>query len=158
MKNPGTFVPTVKAGDKVTGGDIIGSVQETKIVSHKIMVPNGVAGTVKRLKMGDFTLRRRLRSLKNENGGDSPLTLMQSWPVRKGRPYREKLPPDMPLVTGQRVIDTLVPHCQRRRSGGSGSLWLRKNCCAASAGQVGRSRYRRLHRMAASAGNEMTVF
>ena len=103
------FVPTVKAGDKVTGGDIIGSVQETKIVSHKIMVPNGVAGTVKSIEEGDFTITQTIAVVENENGGDSPLTLMQSWPVRKGRPYREKLPPDMPLVTGQRVIDTLFP-------------------------------------------------
>ena len=103
------FVPSVKAGDKVTGGDIIGSVQETKIVSHKIMVPNGVAGTVKSIQEGDFTVTQTIAAIENENGGEAALTLMQSWPVRKGRPYKEKLPPDMPLVTGQRVIDTLFP-------------------------------------------------
>ena len=103
------FVPSVKAGDKVTGGDIIGSVQETKIVSHKIMVPNGIIGTVKSIKEGDFTVTQTVAVIENENGGESALTLMQSWPVRKGRPYKEKLPPDMPLVTGQRVIDTLFP-------------------------------------------------
>ena len=103
------FVPSVKAGDKVTGGDIIGSVQETKIVSHKIMVPNGVAGTVKSIQEGDFTVTQTIAAIENENGGETALTLMQSWPVRKGRPYKEKLPPDMPLVTGQRVIDTLFP-------------------------------------------------
>lgn len=73
------------------------------------MVPNGVAGTVKSIEEGDFTITQTIAVVENENGGDSPLTLMQSWPVRKGRPYREKLPPDMPLVTGQRVIDTLFP-------------------------------------------------
>ena len=103
------FVPSVKAGDKVTGGDIIGSVQETKIVSHKIMVPNGIIGTVKSIEEGDFTVTQTVAVIENENGGESALTLMQSWPVRKGRPYKEKLPPDMPLVTGQRVIDTLFP-------------------------------------------------
>ena len=103
------FVPSVKAGDKVTGGDIIGSVQETKIVSHKIMVPNGIIGTVKSIEEGDFTVTQTVAVIENENGGESALSLMQSWPVRKGRPYKEKLPPDMPLVTGQRVIDTLFP-------------------------------------------------
>ncbi|MCI9405585.1 MAG: V-type ATP synthase subunit A [Oscillospiraceae bacterium] len=103
------FVPAVKAGDPVTGGDIIGSVQETKIVSHKIMAPNGVSGTVKSIQEGDFTITQTVAVIENENGGETALTLMQSWPVRKGRPYKEKLPPDMPLVTGQRVIDTLFP-------------------------------------------------
>ena len=103
------FVPAVAAGDKVQGGDIIGTVQETKIVSHKIMVPNGVMGTVKSIAEGDYTVVDTVAVVENDNGGESNLTLMQSWPVRKGRPYKEKLAPDMPLVTGQRVIDTLFP-------------------------------------------------
>ncbi|MBQ1237748.1 MAG: V-type ATP synthase subunit A [Oscillospiraceae bacterium] len=103
------FVPAVAVGDAVQGGDIIGTVQETKIVSHKIMVPNGVMGTVKSIEEGDYTVSAKVAVIENENGGESELTLMQSWPVRKGRPYKEKLAPDMPLVTGQRVIDTLFP-------------------------------------------------
>jgi len=103
------FVPSVAVGDAVQGGDIIGTVQETKIVSHKIMVPNGVMGTVKSIEEGDYTVSAKVAVIENENGGESELTLMQSWPVRKGRPYKEKLAPDMPLVTGQRVIDTLFP-------------------------------------------------
>ena len=103
------FVPCVQQGDRVSGGDIIGSVQETKIVSHKIMVPHGVGGTVTSIAEGDFTVTQTVAMIANENGGETPLSLMQSWPVRKGRPYQKKLPPDMPLVTGQRVIDTLFP-------------------------------------------------
>lgn len=91
------FVPSVKEGDSVTGGDIIGSVQETKIVSHKIMAPNGVSGKVKSIQEGDFNITQTVAVIENENGGETALTLMQSWPVRKGRPYKEKLPPDMPL-------------------------------------------------------------
>ena len=64
------FVPSVKAGDKVTGGDIIGSVQETEIVSHKIMVPNGIIGTVKSIKEGDFTVTQTVAVIENENGGE----------------------------------------------------------------------------------------
>ena len=102
------FVPTVSIGDVVTGGDIIGTVQETVIVNHKIMVPNGVSGTVKSIKEGDYTVEEAVAVVETANGNQD-ITMMQRWPVRVGRPYKEKLSPTMPLVTGQRVIDTLFP-------------------------------------------------
>ena len=103
------FEPTVKVGDAVVSGDVIGTVQETEIVLHKIMVPNGVSGKIKSITKGSFTVEETVAVVTKDNGEDVPLTLMQKWPVRVGRPYKKKLPPDMPLVTGQRVIDTLFP-------------------------------------------------
>ena len=102
------FVPTVKAGDSVEAGDIIGTVQETLIIEHKIMVPYGVKGTVKEIKSGEFTVEETVAVIETENG-EKELTMMQKWPVRRGRPYQTKLPPVKPLVTGQRVIDTFFP-------------------------------------------------
>ena len=102
------FRPTVKAGDKVKEGDIIGTVHETDIVEHRIMVPVGVSGTVKKISEGDFNVDAAVCLLDTDKGEKS-LTLMQKWPVRNGRPYAEKLPPEVPLVTGQRVIDTMFP-------------------------------------------------
>ena len=103
------FTPCVEAGDAVSGGDIIGTVQETEIVQHKIMVPNGMVGTIKSIAPGEFTIEETVAVLQDANGGERALTLMQKWPVRVGRPYQKKLSPDMPLITGQRVIDTLFP-------------------------------------------------
>mgnify|MGYP003277859102 FL=1 len=102
------FVPTVKAGDHVENGDIIGTVQETIVVNHKIMVPYGMSGTVKEIKAGEFTVEDVVAVITTEQG-DKELTMMQKWPVRRGRPYLKKLPPEMPLVTGQRVVDTFFP-------------------------------------------------
>ena len=102
------FVPTVKEGQEVTGGDIIGTVQETDVVEHRVMVPPGVSGKVQEIKEGDFTVEEVVARL-DDNGTAVPVTLMQRWPVRKGRPYRQKLSPDVPLVTGQRVVDMLFP-------------------------------------------------
>lgn len=102
------FVPTVKAGDHVENGDIIGTVQETIVVNHKIMVPYGMSGTVKEIKAGEFTVEDVVAVIATEQG-DKELTMMQKWPVRRGRPYLKKLPPEMPLVTGQRVVDTFFP-------------------------------------------------
>ena len=103
------FEPCAKAGDKVTGGDILGTVQETDIVLHKIMVPPTVSGEIVSLEAGDYTITDKIGSLKLEDGSSYELTLMQKWPVRKGRPYTRKISPDVPLVTGQRVIDALFP-------------------------------------------------
>ncbi len=102
------FVPTVQAGDEVEEGDVIGTVQETVLVQQKIMVPYGIRGTVKEIKAGEFTVEEVVAVVAAEDG-DKELTLMQKWPVRRGRPYKKKLPPEMPLVTGQRVIDTFFP-------------------------------------------------
>ena len=103
------FVPKVKAGDKVVGGDILGTVQETEIVEHRIMVKPGVVGTVKSIAEGDYTVTEQIGSIETANGEKLPVTLMQKWPVRRGRPFEKKLAPNVPLVTGQRVVDTLFP-------------------------------------------------
>ncbi|MBQ6420776.1 MAG: V-type ATP synthase subunit A [Clostridia bacterium] len=102
------FYPEKKAGDKVAAGDILGYVQETAVVKHRIMVPYGVEGTLKALNEGDYTVVDEIGQI-SAGTKTVPLTLMQKWPVRRGRPYATKLSPDMPLITGQRVVDTLFP-------------------------------------------------
>lgn len=102
------FVPSVKAGDKVIAGDIIGTVAETSVVNHKIMVPVGVEGVVEEIKSGEFIVTDTVCVLKTANG-KKELSMMQKWPVRVERPYKEKLPPDIPMITGQRIIDTFFP-------------------------------------------------
>ena len=102
------FTPSVKKGDRVIGGDIIGTVPETDIVLHKIMVPNGVEGTVKSISEGEFHANDIVCVVETTKG-DMELSLIQKWPVRRGRPYNKKLSPEMPLVTGQRVVDCLFP-------------------------------------------------
>ncbi|MCR5637669.1 MAG: V-type ATP synthase subunit A, partial [Lachnospiraceae bacterium] len=103
------FVPSVKAGDEVQQGDILGTVQETEVVVQKIMVPYGVNGKVKEIKEGDYTVTDKVGIITNKEGKDVDFGIMQKWPVRTGRPYKTKLSPDRPLVSGQRVIDTLFP-------------------------------------------------
>ncbi|MEF9853672.1 MAG: V-type ATP synthase subunit A [Hydrogenoanaerobacterium sp.] len=102
------FNPTAKVGDEVTGGDIIGNVQETEIVLHQIMVPHGISGTVESITEGDYVVTDTVAKIKTADG-IKELSLLQKWPVRVGRPYKQKLSPDMPLITGQRVIDALFP-------------------------------------------------
>ena len=103
------FVPALKVGDSVAAGDVLGTVQETEIVSHKIMVPPGLLGTVKDIRAGAFPVTETVAVVETPDGKEVPLTMVQRWPVRRGRPYRQKLSPAMPLVTGQRVIDTFFP-------------------------------------------------
>ncbi|MCR4693323.1 MAG: V-type ATP synthase subunit A [Firmicutes bacterium] len=102
------FKATAQLG-KVSGGDILGTVQETEVVTHKIMVPPAWSGELIELNSGSYTVEETIGKIKLENGEIKELKLMQKWPVRVGRPYKRKLSPDMPLVTGQRVIDTLFP-------------------------------------------------
>ena len=102
------FTPSVKVGDKVVSGDTLGTVQETKAVLHKIMVPNKVSGTVEKISEGDFTIDEIIAVVKGENGS-TDIKMFTSWPVRVGRPYKRKLSPDILLTTGQRPIDTLFP-------------------------------------------------
>lgn len=102
------FVPKVAKGDKVTAGDVIGTVQENKVVEHRIMVPFGVEGTVSKISEGEFTIDEVVCTVKTDKG-DRKLTMTQKWPVRRGRPYKTKMNPVTPLVTGQRVIDTFFP-------------------------------------------------
>ena len=100
------FTPTVNVGDKVEGGDIIGTVPETKSIIHKIMIPNGVSGTIKEIKSGSYTVEEPIAIVETPNGEEVEVIMMQKWPVRNPRPYKEKLPPTIPLITGQRVEDT----------------------------------------------------
>ncbi len=102
------FNPSVKKGDSVEGGDIVGEVQETPLLLHKIMVPPGLSGDITEIKEGSFTVEEEIGKIKTEKGEIS-LFLMQKWPVRMRRPVKGKKPPEEPLVTGQRVIDTLFP-------------------------------------------------
>ncbi|MGI6485584.1 MAG: V-type ATP synthase subunit A [Tepidanaerobacteraceae bacterium] len=103
------FQPTVKKGDKVTEGDIIGTVQETVIIEHRIMVPPGVSGIIEEIFEGEFTVTETVSKIKRDSGEIVEITMMQKWPVRMSRPYKEKLPPEIPMATGQRVIDTFFP-------------------------------------------------
>ena len=103
------FTPSVKVGDKVSTGDILGTVPETSVVLHKIMVPYGVEGTVESIQAGSFTVTDIVAKIKQPNGGVRELTMMQKWPVRRGRPYVKKFPPETPLCSGQRIIDTMFP-------------------------------------------------
>jgi len=104
-----SFTPKVKNGDKVVEGDIIGTVPETSIVEHRILVPVGLRGVIKDVKEGDFTVKDEVATLETPDGKRVPLTLMQSWPVKVPRPYKIRLPSVEPLITGQRVIDSFFP-------------------------------------------------
>lgn len=102
------FEATAKVGDVVEEGDILGTVKETPVVTQKIMVPYGVKGEVTSIKSGNYFVTDVVATIKTEKG-EQKITLMQKWPVRKGRPYKEKKNPNKPLITGQRVVDTLFP-------------------------------------------------
>ena len=104
------FTPTAAAGDAVTGGDVLGTVPETESVLHKIMVPVGVAGTVEWLaEAGPYSITQPIARIRTADGAVRELTMVQKWPVRVGRPYQKKFPPEKPLQSGQRVIDTMFP-------------------------------------------------
>ena len=102
------FVPTAQVGEHVVAGDIIGTVQETTLINHKIMIPFGVEGKIKSIQAGEFTVVEDVAVIETEKG-DVAIQLMQKWPVRRGRKYAQKLNPEAPLITGQRVIDTFFP-------------------------------------------------
>ncbi|MDR3210050.1 MAG: V-type ATP synthase subunit A, partial [Oscillospiraceae bacterium] len=103
------FTPTVAVGDAVTGGSIVGTVEETPAVQHKIMVPPGVAGTIESIAGGTYTVEQAIGKIKTASGEFVDLTMLQKWPVRVSRPYVKKFNPSAPLCSGQRVIDTLFP-------------------------------------------------
>ncbi|MBR2570561.1 MAG: V-type ATP synthase subunit A [Clostridia bacterium] len=103
------FVPAAKIGDQVTGGDVLGTVQETSVVEHRIMVPPTLSGTIEWLGDGEYTIEDAICRLRTAAGDVKELPMLQKWPVRRGRPYREKIAPNEPMVTGQRVIDTFFP-------------------------------------------------
>ncbi len=104
-----SFTPSVSAGDTVAAGDIIGTVQENVIFEHRILVPIGVEGVIEKIYNGDFTVEETVAVVKTPGESLKNLTMMQKWPVRKERPYKVKLSPDEPMITGQRIIDTLFP-------------------------------------------------
>ncbi len=137
------FNPVVKKGDFVEEGDIIGIVKETEIIEHRIMVPYGVKGEIIDIKEGSFTVEEEIGRVRTENG-EVPLYLMQRWPVRKPRPFKKKLTPDTPLVTGQRVIDTLFP--------------ILKGGTACIPGPFGSGKTVVLHQIAKWADSEVVVY
>ena len=102
------FNPLAKVGDTVREGDVLGTVKETELIEHKIMVPNGMEGQVVSIEEGDFTIEDTVAVLRTRSG-KRPVCMLRKWPVRRGRPYKEKLSPSNPMVTGQRVVDTLFP-------------------------------------------------
>ncbi len=104
-----TFHATAKPGESVTGGDIVGYVQETEVICHKIMVPVGVSGKVDHVLSGEYTVTDEIGVITQEDGTKFSLTMLQRWPVRRSRPFAKKLPPDIPMITGQRSIDSLFP-------------------------------------------------
>ena len=106
------FDASAAEGDRLSQGDIYGTVQESPSVLHKIMLPPGVSGVIESIKSGDYTVTDTVGVLRTDSGERVPLTLMQKWPVRRARPYAKKLPPDVPMITGQRVIDTFFPIAQ----------------------------------------------
>ena len=104
------FTPVAKVGDQVTGGDVLGTVPETEVVLHKIMVPPTMHGTITKIApAGDYTVLEPIATLTTDDGREVELPMMQKWPVRVGRPYQHKYPPKRPLCSGQRVIDTMFP-------------------------------------------------
>ncbi|NBI09671.1 V-type ATP synthase subunit A [Colidextribacter sp. OB.20] len=103
------FTATVKPGDKVVGGDIIGTVQETPSILHKVMIPPKMSGTIESIESGSFTVLDKIGVLLDNKGEKQELTMMQKWPVRVGRPYKHKYPPVIPLQSGQRIVDTFFP-------------------------------------------------
>lgn len=103
------FKPAVNEGDTVEQGDILGTVEETEVVQQRIMVPYGVKGVVKSISEGSFTIEETIAVIQDEDNNQKNVTMLQKWPVRRGRPYKQKINPKMPLLTGQRVIDTMFP-------------------------------------------------
>ena len=103
------FKATATIGSDLVAGDILGTVQETEVVVQKIMVPYGVKGKLKSIESGNFTIEETIAIIEDEDGKEIPVKMLQKWPVRNGRPYNRKVNPTMPLLTGQRVIDTMFP-------------------------------------------------
>jgi len=135
------YNPVAKKGDKVTAGDVLGTVQETEVVLHKIMVPNGITGTVEwTIKPGDYIVDEVIAKIKTNKGEVKELTMVQKWPVRVGRPYKRKYNPVAPLQSGQRIIDTMFPIAKGGTAAVPGPFGSGKS--AAPAGQVVRRGHR----------------
>jgi V/A-type H+-transporting ATPase subunit A len=138
------FVPKMNVGDKVEAGDIIGVVQETAVVECRIMIPYGLAGIIKEIKEGSFTVTETVAVVTNEKGIDTDVIMMQKWPVRKERPYKKKQTPEEMLVTGQRVVDTFFP--------------ITKGGVAAIPGPFGSGKTVTQHQLAKWANAEIVVY
>jgi V/A-type H+-transporting ATPase subunit A len=138
------FIPTVEKGLKVTAGDIIGKVQETVVVEHRIMVPYGVEGVITEIFEGEFTIEDTVAKVRKKNGETVDIKMLQKWPVRRARPYKEKLAPESPMLTGQRVIDTLFP--------------IAKGGVAAVPGPFGSGKTVVQHQLAKWADSEIVVY
>ena len=137
------FIPTAKVGDQVSAGDELGYVQETTVVRHKITVPYGVQGKVVSITEGEYNITQTVAVL-DCNGQEKQVCMLQKWPVRKARPYKEKIPPYMPMITGQRVIDTLFP--------------VAKGGCAAVPGPFGSGKTVVQHQLAKWADAKIIVY
>lgn len=137
------FIAVRKPGDKVSAGDEIGYVDETPLVRHSVMVPNGISGTITSVKSGNFNITETICTVGTENG-NVDISMLRKWPVRKARPYKEKLSPEMPMVTGQRVIDMLFP--------------IAKGGCAAVPGPFGSGKTVVQHQLAKWADAEIIVY
>ena len=137
------FTPVAKVGDELTAGDVLGTVQETEIVTHKIMVPPGVSGRLTWIFEGEANIVTPIAKLEKD-GKEVELPMLQRWPVRRGRPYKEKLPPTEPMVTGQRVIDTLFPVAKGGVAAVPGPFGSGQDRGPAPAGQVVRRGHHRL--------------
>ena len=137
------FVPRVQPGDEVTAGDIVGTVQENAVVEHRIMVPYGVSGKVVSVESGSFTIDETVAVIETESGMRE-LCMLQRWPVRRGRPYVEKMAPTVPMITGQRVIDTLFP--------------IARGGCAAVPGPFGSGKTVIQHQLAKWADADIIVY
>ncbi len=138
-----SFVATAKSGDKVSAGDELGYVDETPSVRHKITVPYGIEGKIKSIKSGDFTITETVAVI-DDGSEEKKISMLRKWPVRKARPYAEKMTPSMPMVTGQRVIDTLFP--------------VAKGGCAAVPGPFGSGKTVVQHQLAKWADAEIIVY
>ena len=140
------FTAVARPGDKVTGGDVLGTVQETSVVLHKIMVPPTLSGTIESIQSGSFTVLDTVAVLVDGKGEKHALTMVQKWPVRVGRPYKHKYPPRTPLLSGQRIVDAMFPVAK----GGTAAIpgpSLGQDGDAAPAGQVVGRGHRGLHRL-----------
>lgn len=142
-KKQWAFVATAKAGDEVAAGDELGYVDETPSVRHKITVPYGIKGKIKSIKSGNFTITETVAVIASADG-EKKVAMLRKWPVRKARPYAEKMTPSMPMVTGQRVIDTLFP--------------VAKGGCAAVPGPFGSGKTVVQHQLAKWADAEIIVY
>lgn len=138
------FQKSIARGARVSMGVIIGTVQETVLIEHRIMIPYGVEGVIEEIYEGEFTVTDTVAKVRKDNGEIVDITMMQKWPVRRGRPYKQKLSPDMPLITGQRVIDTLFP--------------LAKGGVAAVPGPFGSGKTVVQHQLAKWADAELVVY